>query len=208
MDGVVPVGVVVGRTAVPAAILRLQGLVLPIVAGVLAADDRSLTGDAFGPHLGRVDEVDVPHDAVGHGARRGERWLGQTDALGGIRIDVSHLRPRRQRLHQIAVAAHPEHISHPVGAIGGAARVEQGAQRGLGARGDGGQRLVDGAAAIQFITQPRRDAKVGLRAEDDQELSRRAIGCGRQQGRVGLGRPGGRGSGPRRAEYEEGGQGE
>ncbi len=203
VDGVVPAIVVVGGAAAPAAILRLEGFVLPVVAGVLAADDRALTGDALGPYRRRADEGDIPLDTLCRCPLDGTGGCGQGDALGSIRIDVRHLRPRRQRLHQGAVATHPEHVGHPVGTVGRAAGVEQGAQRGLGACGDGGQRLVDGTAALRFVTQPRRATQVGHRVEDDQKLGRRAVGCGCQQCWVGLGRPGGGGVGSRRADRQE-----
>src|SRR5690606_37789039 len=60
VHAIVPVVVVVGGGAVPAAIVRLQRVVLPADAGVLPRDDHALAGNALGPDRGCVDFVDAP----------------------------------------------------------------------------------------------------------------------------------------------------
>ena len=33
---------------------------LPIIAGILTADDRALAGETLGPHVGRINQRDIP----------------------------------------------------------------------------------------------------------------------------------------------------
>src|SRR6185503_8118414 len=65
VDAVVPVEVVVGRGAVPAAVVGLQGLVGPAIARVLSPHHDPLAGEAQGPDLRRADVVDALLHDVG-----------------------------------------------------------------------------------------------------------------------------------------------
>jgi hypothetical protein len=49
MDRIVPVVIVIGRRAVPAAVGIDEGWMIPIVASILTADDSPLTGESFTP---------------------------------------------------------------------------------------------------------------------------------------------------------------
>ncbi len=93
-DGVVPVVVVVGGSAVPATILVDERRVVPIVAGVLPADDETLAGVAQRPHLRRADVLDIPFD----GLERGWLWVGRRlrrDVLDArVGLNVGHVGPR------------------------------------------------------------------------------------------------------------------
>ena len=62
VNGVVPVEVVIGGRAVPAAILGLERDVGPTHPGILVADDNALTGKAQRPDRRRVHIFDAPFD--------------------------------------------------------------------------------------------------------------------------------------------------
>src|SRR5690606_26752477 len=64
VDGVMPVVVVAGLGAIPAAVLADQGIVVPEDAGVLSGDHHTLASEAGRPHLGRADAPAAPLDRV------------------------------------------------------------------------------------------------------------------------------------------------
>src|SRR5439155_16327923 len=65
VDRVVPVVVVVGDAAVPAAVMRLEGVVGPAHARLLVADHDSLAGEAHRPELESVHLDDARLDGCG-----------------------------------------------------------------------------------------------------------------------------------------------
>jgi hypothetical protein len=60
VPGVVPVAVVLGPVAVPAAVAVLERRMIPVVPAVVPGDHDALAGDSQLPHLLRVDLVDAP----------------------------------------------------------------------------------------------------------------------------------------------------
>src|SRR5690606_9441174 len=69
VDRIVPVVVVLGTAAVPAAITVLQGSMIPPVTGVLAGDHHALTTVSLRPGCRCVDAGNAPLD-TGHGLCR------------------------------------------------------------------------------------------------------------------------------------------
>ena len=103
MNRIVPVIVVIGAGAVPAAVLVLQRRMLPVIAGILSAHDDSLTSVAQRPDIISVDLLDVPLDAGRLGRRQDGRGLGQRVSHHRVGLDAGHVRPAGQRLHQSPV---------------------------------------------------------------------------------------------------------
>ena len=58
MDGIVPVVIVVGGYAVPAAVMRLDCVMGPAKTGIRSGDHNSLAGVAERPHLRRMRVID------------------------------------------------------------------------------------------------------------------------------------------------------
>ena len=59
MNRIVPVIIVIGILAVPAAVMRLQRIVGPALAGVRIGDHNFLSGKPERPYLGRVRVIDA-----------------------------------------------------------------------------------------------------------------------------------------------------
>ena len=200
VDGIVPVVVVVGRRAIPAAVLALQRGVIPLVAGVLPADHDPLAGEARGPHIRRVDFGDVPLDGVrlGRGLEAGS-VSRLSDRLvhvyGRVGVDVRHVPAQRQRLYVRHVPAHPDHVRDPEGPILQAAAFQFPEQRRLRAFRRGGEGGIDVFALLGLFPQARRLAQVGLLGQKDQEFGLSGV-CRFQHPGVNLRLPGrdGRGS--------------
>jgi hypothetical protein len=115
VDSVPPVVVVVCRGAVPAPILRLEGIVGPPHTCILGGDDDTLTGVAQCPH-GR--SIDVLHSPLGGvwavGWVRGDcEWRGRgasgcgriIDPAGGIvGVDGADVRAGSQSGDEVTIA--------------------------------------------------------------------------------------------------------
>ncbi len=96
MDGVVPVVVMVGSRAVPAAVLVFDGRVFPFVAGILSAHDHTDAGVAQAPHVVGIDFGQAPGTSV---------WRNAVGHFpGGV------LRHTAEMQHGIVL--HPRHFGH------------------------------------------------------------------------------------------------
>jgi hypothetical protein len=62
MNGIVPVIIVIGILAVPAAVMRLERVMCPALAGVRIGDDNSLSVEPERPYLRRVRVIDARFD--------------------------------------------------------------------------------------------------------------------------------------------------
>ena len=65
VNGIVPVIIVIGIHSVPAAIVRLEGVVRPAHAGVRAGYNNVLSGKTQRPYLGRMRVIDARFDCCG-----------------------------------------------------------------------------------------------------------------------------------------------
>ena len=107
VDRVVPVVVVVGGRAVPAAVLRLERGVVPLVARVLPGDDDALSGDAQRPDLRRVNLGDVPLDRVGGLRGRGVPLDGSAQPDARVGVDVEDVAARGDSVDQVRARRAP-----------------------------------------------------------------------------------------------------
>ncbi len=213
VDGVPPVVIVVGRGAVPAAILRLERVVRPAHAGVLAGDDDALAGVAQGPDGGRVHVLHAPLDgvrAIGGVLDVGD-GVGLDPALRRVRIDVADVGARGQGLDQRPIRSSHDHVRRPVRGELPALRLEVSLERPLGGGGEAAQRVVDVPAARVLVGHGIGGRQVRLLGQHDDD-GRLAAVRGRLQHlrgdlreRVGGRRVGG-GAGLRRAAGPQGGQ--
>ncbi len=161
VDAVVPVVVVVGGAAVPAAVVQLEGRVVPLVAGVLPADDDALAGVAQGPHVGRVYIADVGLDAVRGGQGQG-RPIGGLPKLAAdlwVGVEAGDIGAGGELRHEAGVASDPDEIDDVERAVGHALGCQPGQQRALGGLG----RVQEG---LEHVVGPRlARGQVGSGAE-------------------------------------------
>ena len=62
MNGIVPVIVVIGVLAVPAAIVRFEGVMRPANPGIRAGDDNALPSESESPNVRRMRVLDARLD--------------------------------------------------------------------------------------------------------------------------------------------------
>ena len=101
VNGIVPVVIVIGHDAVPAAVMRLKRIMRPPYAGVGAGHNNVLPGEPERPYLGRVCVVDPRLDRFRTlGVRRRVfDWSRLRQFIMDLRIAFysCHVRSRRQR---------------------------------------------------------------------------------------------------------------
>jgi hypothetical protein len=173
VDRIVPVAVVDGIAAVPAAVMRLQRGVIPAVARVLAGDDDALTGVAERPQRGRVDLG----NAVFDGLRRADvlrRGFAGRQCLGEMRIgvDARDVAACGEFGKLGARQASPNEIADPVGAMFDAVRSQPGEHARLlriRARTQGADERA-AARTIVRIDRERRQCWRGLIRQHDQRF--------------------------------------
>jgi hypothetical protein len=100
VDGVVPIIIVIGDGAVPAAIVRFQGVMRPANARISAGDNNVLSGESQGPYLRCVRIVNPGLDRFRTLRERRPvfDWAGLRQVIMDTRIAFysCHVRPRRQ----------------------------------------------------------------------------------------------------------------
>ncbi len=107
----------VGGGTVPAAVAGLERLVVPVVAGVLAADHRPRAVDSLGPEVRRPGMGDAPRDpswrtaATRRPLRRVEARILQLHP--GIGAHPTHVVAPGHGLGGRDVAPHPDHVGDP-----------------------------------------------------------------------------------------------
>ena len=175
VDRVVPVVVVVGCRAGPAAVVRLEGVVRPAHAGVLVADHDPLAGEAHRPELGSVHLDDARLDGRGRLGLgdAGLRDLAALDPLRAVvRFDRGDVRPGREVVNQRRAPAREDHVCDPVRLVGDAPRAQHGADGRLRAGGFRLERPVDVPAASILVRHPVGRAQIGLslQVDDDRGL--------------------------------------
>ena len=140
-DGVAPVVIVAGDTAVPAPVLRAQRRMVPLVAGVLATDHHALAAITQRPDLRCAHPAHAPFHRL-HGGRLTLRLPH------GLRHSGTDLRVRRQR-HDIVTLRQPlqdlrrgvdlHHVGDPERPMRNASRLQFTQQRGLADIGAGAE---------------------------------------------------------------------
>ncbi len=162
---------------------------VPLVAGILAADHNPLAKEALVPDLRSVDQLDVPLDGIRAAGRLGGRegWEIQLDCL--VSIDMSYIRALGNGLQIGQGAAHPDKIGDPIRAEFQAPLAEGGSQRRLAALGCLGQAGEDIFTPSMLVGQGGGGAEIGLLVQVNQELGR-SLGGSLERQRVHLGLPG------------------
>ena len=172
VNRVPPVVVVVGVGAVPAAVVRLEGVVRPPHAGVLVADHDPGPLEAQGPHVGRFDLVDARLDRLGRVALTS---LGTEPIRPGVGLDLAHIGASCQRFDVSPITVGKDDVCHVVRSIRDVSRLEHRADRSLGAGGVPLERSVDVPAAGIFL-HPIGLRQVGLIVQQDRERGLFAVG--------------------------------
>ena len=172
VNRVPPVVVVVGGAAVPAAVVRLEGVVRPPDAGVLVADHDPGPVEAQGPHVGRFDLVDARLDRLGRVALTS---LGSEPVRPGVGFDHAHIGASRQRFDVGPITVRKDDVCHVVRSIRDVSRLEHRADRSLGAGGVPLERSVDVPAA-GIVLHPVGPRQIGLIVQQDRERGLFSVG--------------------------------
>ena len=106
VDGVVPVQIVIGVHAVPAAVVRLQRIMRPANTSVRAGNNNVLASIAKRPYLGGVGITDSRFDCGRH--FRSIRhldgpWLREVVMNNRVAVQARYVRPGRQCLSDLAI---------------------------------------------------------------------------------------------------------
>ena len=121
VDGIMPVVIVIGRDSVPAAVVRLQRVMRPALAGISAANRNSLTPEAQRPHIRCVRVSDARLNRL--------RFCGceeaSTSAFGcgkdisnvWIAFHSRHILTGRQRFGDLAAALHQNRVHNVEGTM-------------------------------------------------------------------------------------------
>src|SRR5262249_46531661 len=117
MDAVVPVEIVTGCRSIPTSIFIDQCRMVPLDAGVCAANDDALTGEPHRPDLWRSDEADARLDGSRSvdaldGCRNllGRRLDSQLVMNGRIAFNPRHVSSFGDRLGDLAIALHKNRV--------------------------------------------------------------------------------------------------
>ena len=172
VNRVPPVVVVVGVDAVPAAVVRLEGVVRPADAGVLVADHDPGPVEAQGPHVGRFDLVDARLDRLGRVALSP---LGSEPVRPSVGLDLAHVGASSQCFDVGPITVRKDDVCHVVRSIRDVSRLEHRADRSLGAGGVPLERSVD-VPATGIVLHPVGPRQIGLIVQQDRERGLFSVG--------------------------------
>lgn len=125
VDRIVPVVVVIGAAAVPAAVVRFERRVVPLRAGVLVRDHDPLSGVTHRPHCRSIDVTQPPLHGSGAGGVCLSQGGGIIDPANWcVGFDGARISPRRQCFDHGLIAIDDEHVGCPEGTVPNAASVQ------------------------------------------------------------------------------------
>jgi hypothetical protein len=169
MDGIMPGIGVVSLEPIPAAVLALDGRVIPLVAGVLPANDHPLPGIAGCPYLGSADFLNIPQNAAQFLLSCGFLRRHRIDLRVGV--NAGNLLALSQVLDQLQVTLGPDHIGNPVGTVGDVPALQFFQEGGLRPPGSLGQCLEHKGAFLLFGHQGGGLVEIGLFSQVDQKFN-------------------------------------
>src|SRR6478752_3725977 len=100
-----PVIIVIGSASVPAAIVRLECVMRPTLAGISARNRDSLAPETQRPYIRRVRVSDPRLDCLWC-LRLQTFWLRKRISNAWVAFHSRHIRTRRQRFGDLATALH------------------------------------------------------------------------------------------------------